>query len=177
MSTAGPPQAAPAPLWGGGPQEVGGREGPIRWSWHRFAELGAAGVYEVLGLRQQVFGVEQNCPYLDTDGLDPRCWHLRGHSPEGELLAYLRLVDAGVKYAEPSIGRVVTAQRVRRTGLGRALVAEGLAGHARLWPGLPNRIGAQARLEAFYESFGWRRAGENYIEDGIPHLEMRRPAA
>lgn len=146
-----------------------------RWSWHRFSELDAAGLYAILALRQAVFAVEQACAYQDADGIDPHCWHLSGLDEQGRLLAYLRLVDAGVKYAEPSIGRVVTAPSVRRTGLGRELMTQGLAGHERWWPGRPNRISAQARLEAFYQGLGYRRQGDNYLEDGIPHLEMLHP--
>lgn len=147
----------------------------LRWRWHRFGELDAAGLYAILALRQEVFAVEQACAFQDADGVDPHCWHLSGLDARGGLLAYLRLVDVGVKYPEPSIGRVVTSPSARRAGLGRALMAEGLAGHDRLWPGRPNRISAQARLEAFYQGFGYRRQGDNYLEDGIPHVEMLRP--
>lgn len=147
----------------------------VRWCWHRFDELGTAGLYAVLALRQQVFAVEQNCAYQDVDGIDPHCWHLRGLDGTGRLVAYLRLVDAGRKFTEPSIGRVITAPAVRGTGLGRELVAQGLAGHDRLWPGQANRIGAQARLQAFYGSLGYVPEGGTYIEDGIPHIEMLRP--
>ena len=145
-----------------------------RWSWHRFGELDAAGLYAVMALRQEVFVVEQACAFQDADGVDPHCWHLRGTDGAGRLVAYLRLVDAGVKYAEPSLGRVITSPLVRGTGIGKLLVIEGLAGHDRLWAGHANRIGAQARLEAFYAGLGYVRDGENYIEDGIPHVEMLR---
>ena len=147
----------------------------LTWHWQRFDDLDAAGVYAILALRQAVFSVEQACAFLDADGVDAHCWHLRGLDAQGQLAAYLRLVDPGVKYDDPSIGRVVTVLAERRTGLGRALMAEGVAGHERLWPGRANRISAQARLEPFYQGFGYRRAGENYIEDGIPHVEMLRP--
>jgi ElaA protein len=82
-----------------------------------------------------------------------------------------------VKYEEPSIGRIVTAQEVRRTGLGRELVREALARAERLWPGRAIRIGAQQRLERFYQEFGFVTASAPYDEDGIMHVEMVRPAA
>jgi ElaA protein len=82
-----------------------------------------------------------------------------------------------VKYDEPSIGRVITALEVRGNGSGRALMAEGMAGCGRYWPGRGVRISAQARLERFYKDCGFVRVGENYIEDTIPHVEMLRPAA
>lgn len=144
------------------------------WHWCRFEELGLPGLYEVLALRQQVFVVEQRCAYLDVDGLDPFSWHLCGRDPQGRLSAYLRLVDPGRKFAVPSIGRVITTPAVRGTGAGRALMAEGVAGHDRLHPGQANRIGAQAHLQAFYRSFGFEPVGEPYDEDGILHIDMVR---
>lgn len=155
----------------------------LAWSWARFEELGVDGLYDALALRCRVFVLEQG-PYLDPDGLDRRAWHLLGRSPAataaapaGALLAYLRVVDPGLKYAEPSIGRVITAPEVRGTGLGRALMREGLAGCARLWPGEGVRISAQERLRRFYAALGFQACGEAYLEDGIPHLEMLRPGA
>ena len=147
----------------------------MNWVWQRFAELGVDGLYDALQLRCRVFILEQG-PYLDPDGIDRHAWHLLGRDAQGVLVATLRLVDPGVKYAEPSIGRVVTAPEVRGTGLGRALMAEGVAGCDRLWPGRGLRISAQAHLERFYNGFGFARAGDDYLEDGIPHVEMIRLA-
>jgi len=149
---------------------------PLAWHWARFGDLTAAELYDALALRQQVFVVEQNCAYLDVDGIDRHSWHLFGRDAEGRLQAYLRLVDPGHKYDEPSIGRVVTSLSARGTGAGRALVAEGLAGHDRRWPARANRIGAQAHLQRFYASFGFEPVGAPYDEDGIPHIEMVRGA-
>lgn len=147
----------------------------INWRWLRFEQLGVDNLYDALQLRCRVFVLEQG-PFLDPDGVDRQCWHLLGRDGAGALTSYLRVVDPGVKYVEPSIGRVITALEVRRTGAGRALMAEGIAGCQRLWPGQTVRIGAQARLEAFYNSFGFVRDGADYIEDGIPHVEMLRGA-
>jgi ElaA protein len=147
----------------------------IAWQWRRFAELGVHDLYDALQLRCRVFILEQG-PYLDPDGIDRQSWHLLGRDAQGALAATLRLVDPGVKYAEPSIGRVVTAPEVRGTGLGHELMAEGVAGCERLWPGRALRISAQAHLERFYNGFGFARVGENYLEDGIPHAQMLRPA-
>ena len=147
----------------------------LAWTWRRFAELGVDDLYDALVLRCRGFVLEQGA-FLDPDGLDRASWHLLGRDAAGALLAYLRVVDPGLRYAEPSIGRVVTAPEARRCGLGRALVAEGVARCARVFPGRPIRIGAQAHLEAFYGGFGFRRVGANYMEDGIAHVEMLRPA-
>ncbi len=121
--------------------------------------------------------MEQNCPFQDLDGADFQSWHLLGWDDSNdtrELVAYCRLVDAGVKFDYPSIGRVITTQKYRRGGFGKQIMTEVCARHDRLYPSVPNRIGAQARLEKFYQSFGFVTDSEIYIEDGIPHLEMQR---
>jgi ElaA protein len=148
----------------------------MRWHWSRFEELGVHALYEVLALRQRVFILEQG-PYLDADGLDPHAWHLLGRDGEGKLVAYLRVVDPGYKYDEPSIGRVVTDKAARGSGIGRLLVAEGVAGCDRLWPGLAVRISAQAHLQRFYGEVGFETVGDPYLEDEIPHVEMLRRAS
>lgn len=148
----------------------------LNWTWSRFAGLGVDNLYDALALRCRVFVLEQG-PYLDPDGLDRASWHLLGRDAMGVLHAYLRVVDAGAKYDEPSIGRVVTSPEARGSGLGRALVAEGVARCETAWPGRPIRISAQSHLERFYGGFGFVRAGEDYLEDDIPHCQMLRPAA
>ncbi len=90
------------------------------------------------------------------------------------LAAYLRVIDPGAKYAEPSIGRVLTVPPWRGVGLGRIVMAEGIARTAAAWPGRPVRIAAQQRLEHFYAELGFRTVSEPFLEDGIPHLEMLR---
>jgi ElaA protein len=143
----------------------------VIWSWTRFEDLGVRGLYDILALRCRVFILEQG-PYLDPDGVDAACWHLQGRDDAGVLQAYLRAVDPGIKYAEPSIGRVITAPEVRGTGLGRTLMREGLARCARQWPGQGVRISAQARLHDFYAGMGFVAVGDEYLEDHIPHREM-----
>lgn len=145
----------------------------LHWHWSRFEELGLHALYELLALRQRVFVLEQG-PYLDADGLDQHAWHLQGRDDDRKLVAYLRVVDPGFKYEEPSIGRVVTDASVRGSGLGRLLVAEGVAGCERLWPGRALRISAQAHLQRFYAEVGFETVGEPYLEDEIPHVEMLR---
>jgi ElaA protein len=144
------------------------------WTWSRFGGLGVDNLYDALALRCRVFVLEQG-PYLDPDGLDRQAWHLLGRDGQGVLQAYLRVVDPGVKYAEPSIGRVITSPESRGTGLGRRLVAEGVARCAAAWPGQGIRISAQSHLERFYAAFGFARTGADYLEDDIPHCEMLRP--
>ena len=145
----------------------------MNWTWLRFEALGVDNLYDALALRCRVFILEQG-PYLDPDGIDRQSWHLLGRDESAGLHAYLRVVDPGVKYAEPSIGRVITSPERRGTGLGRSLMAVGLARCSAVFPGQGIRISAQSRLERFYESFGFRRMGADYPEDGIPHVEMLR---
>jgi ElaA protein len=145
----------------------------MNWTCFRFHDLGVDNLYDALALRCRVFVLEQG-PYLDPDGVDRQCFHLLGRDESGTLQAYLRIVDPGVKYAEPSIGRVITSIETRRTGLGRRLFAEGVARCLALWPGQGIRISAQSHLERFYGGWGFRRVGDEYLEDNIPHLEMLR---
>ena len=146
----------------------------IAWRFARFDELTPGELHDAFQLRSAVFVVEQTCPFLDIDGVDPACWHILGRQA-GKLIAYCRLVPPGVKYPEPSIGRVTSARDARRTGAGRALMREALVRADALWPRQPLRIGAQMYLKAFYESFGFRQSSEPYDEDGILHIEMIRP--
>lgn len=147
-------------------------------SWHdkAFDALTVHELYAIVALRERVFVVEQHCAYLDADGLDPISRHL--WAAEGErasipaIRAYLRIVPPGARFAEISIGRVITAPEVRGTGLGRELMRRGIAACG---PG-PIRIGAQAHLERWYGELGFVRASELYDEDGIPHVEMLRSA-
>ena len=146
----------------------------MAWRFARFEELTARELHDAFQLRSAVFVVEQTCPFLDIDGADPACWHILGRQ-DGRLVAYCRLVPPGVKYPEPSIGRVTSARDARRTGAGRSLMREALARADALWPRQALRIGAQMYLKAFYESFGFRQSSEPYDEDGILHIEMIRP--
>ena len=147
--------------------------GDIAWRFAHFDQLTPREVHDLYRLRIEVFVLEQDCPFQDVDGADPQCWHLLGR--EGaELVAYCRLVPPGLKFAEVSIGRVISAAAVRRTGRGRVLMQEALARAGQLWPGQPIRIGAQAHLQRFYGGFGFVAASEEYMEDGIPHIEMLR---
>jgi ElaA protein len=148
----------------------------LRWRCLPFAALDAATLYALLQLRSQVFVVEQHCVYLDPDGADPHCHHLLGFDEDGKLQAALRLVPPGLKYAEASLGRVVTSAAARGSGQGHALVAQGLRESALIHPGHGLRISAQAHLQRFYEAHGFRAEGETYLEDDIPHIEMSRGA-
>jgi ElaA protein len=142
----------------------------------RLDDLGGVDVHAMLALRAVVFVLEQRCPFLDPDELDLCSFHLLGRAADGQLAAYLRIVDPGRKALEPVIGRVVTQPERRGQGLGIALMQEGIRRCQGLWPGQGIRIGAQHRLLHFYENFGFASVGSVYIEDDIPHIEMLLPA-
>jgi ElaA protein len=149
----------------------------IEWQCSSFAELTPAQLYELLARRQQVFILEQTCLYPDMDGLDLEAHHLLGWRIENgkrELAAYLRILAPGAKYTEMSIGRVLTTPAARGSGAGRELLARGIEYAEHLHPGHRIKIGAQAYLERFYQSFGFRTISEPYDEDGIMHIDMLR---
>jgi ElaA protein len=149
----------------------------IAWQWSRFTDLAPHALYAALRARSEVFVVEQQCAFLDLDGEDQEAWHLLGWVDRGgtqALVAYLRLLRPGSRFAESSIGRVLTAADFRRTGAGRAVMREGVRKSAEIYPGHGIRIGAQRYLEDFYAEFGFRPASEPYLEDGIEHIQMLR---
>jgi ElaA protein len=165
----------------------------LSWRFAPFDKLTPREVHDLFQARVGVFVLEQKCAFQDVDGADPQCWHLLGFAPAaaearaisasasgqgraGGLLAYCRIVPPGVKFAEPSIGRVLTTAGARRTGAGRELMREAVARIEALWPGKAIRIGAQRYLERFYGDFGFVQASEPYDEDGIVHIEMVRSA-
>jgi len=150
----------------------------LTWQCARLPELTALQLARIYRARQQVFSVEQDCVYLDADEADEQSYHLAAWSPaHAEPLAYARLVDPGVKYAEPSMGRVITTAPARGTGLGRELVRRVLALSDEVFAGQGIRISAQSRLQRFYNEVGFVAVGDDYMEDGIPHTEMLRRSA
>jgi ElaA protein len=149
----------------------------LTWQCSPFDELSNRALYAILKARQLVFVVEQNCPFLDADDVDQQCRHLMGWSVRDSveiLAAYARLVPPGVKYPEPSIGRVITSPEFRGQSLGKELMRRAVQAMDDLYPGLAIRIGAQQYLERFYSAFGFLTVSPTYIEDGIPHVEMVR---
>jgi ElaA protein len=138
-----------------------------------FYDLTLDQLYALMALRQEVFVVEQNCPYLDADGADQKGWHLLGTSEEGRLLAYARLLPPGVSYpGHASIGRVITSPAARGKGYGLELMRVAIKEINRLFPGAPLKISAQCYLIRFYESLGFKTVGDSYLEDDIPHIAM-----
>lgn len=133
-------------------------------------------LYTILQLRNEVFIVEQNCPYQDLDNKDQKSFHLMGVM-QGQLAAYARLLPQGVSYEYASIGRVITSPKQRRSGAGKALMHEAIKRCTQLFGDGAIKLGAQLYLKSFYESFGFQQTSDMYLEDGIPHIEMLRQAS
>lgn len=143
----------------------------MQWEIKAFDQLSLQELYTILTLRTDVFVVEQACPYPEIDGKDPSCLHLLG-TDNGELVAYLRILPAGLSYDEVSIGRVVIKPSHRGKGLGRLMMEQAIAYITTEWKESQIKIGAQAYLEKFYQSLGFEPISEVYLEDDIPHLDM-----
>lgn len=144
----------------------------MTWKIYGFDELTALELYEILKLRVDVFVVEQNCPYPELDGLDQQSIHL-AYRENGEILAYARLVPAGLKYDVPSIGRVIVRPAARGHGLARQLMRKSLDYIFTEWHPAAVQLQGQEYLKGFYQSFGFEPISDVYDEDGIPHLDMR----
>lgn len=146
----------------------------MNWLCLTFEQLTTNQLYELMKLRVDVFVVEQNCPYPELDEKDraKTVHHLMAYDA-GKLVAYARLLTPGLSYDSVSIGRVCVAESHRRVGLGRELAAQALNHCQRIWPNQNIEIGAQEYLLDFYLEFGFEPCSEVYLEDGLPHLDMR----
>lgn len=138
-----------------------------------FNELSNIELYQLLQLRNEVFIVEQTCPYPDLDDKDYQSLHVLGIE-NNKVVAYCRLLPKGISYKnEASIGRVVTASSVRRFGYGKLLMQYAIPETLKQFSTNEIVISAQQYLEKFYSDFGFKSEGKSYLEDDIPHIKMR----
>ncbi len=153
----------------------------LTWTDCDFDDLTVRQVHSLLKLRQQIFIIEQTCIFPDIDGLDPVCRHVIACDGD-DVLAAARIVAPGVDpdHAEqgdrPAIGRVVTSDLLRGQGVGREVMQRAITACTRDFGGKPIYLNGQLYLRAFYESLGFVQFGDEYEEDGIPHISMERPA-
>ncbi|TDD78169.1 GNAT family N-acetyltransferase [Flavobacterium caseinilyticum] len=145
----------------------------LKWSIKPFEALSVHELYDLLRLRSEIFVVEQNCVYLDLDGKDKVALHLFGEF-EGKIVAHARLFKAGISFDNSSIGRVVVDANYRDKKWGHELMREAIAGVLLHFGESQITIGAQLYLKKFYESHGFVQISEMYLEDDIPHIEMKR---
>jgi len=145
----------------------------IHWHTKAFEELSVEELYDILQLRTDIFVVEQNCPYPELDGKDKNCLHVFA-TQHGKVVAYARIVPPGLSYKEISIGRVAVHQDYRKEGLGRILLDLAIEKIEEEFDPQDIQIGAQCYLKKFYASFGFEPVSAEYLEDGIPHVDMIR---
>ncbi|VEE62589.1 putative acyltransferase [Shewanella putrefaciens] len=147
----------------------------VEWQNLKFNQLTANTLYEILKLRVDVFVVEQACAYPELDDKDrhPETQHLIGLSPAGGLLTYARILPPGLSYPEASIGRVVVSPAGRGKGLAMPLMQRAIDAALSTWPAAGIQIGAQDYLKSFYQKLGFNACSDMYLEDGIPHIDMR----
>jgi ElaA protein len=145
----------------------------IIWKIKRFNELSLEELYSVLQLRSEVFVVEQNCVYQDIDGKDEKAVHLLGEI-DGLLVAYARLFQPNDYFEQASIGRVIVKPSHRELKLGHELMRQSISAVADWFETHQITISAQLYLKKFYEGHGFVQTSETYLEDDIPHIEMKR---
>ncbi len=145
----------------------------IEWKIKPFEALSTTELYNVLQLRAEVFVVEQNCVYQDIDGKDYKALHLIGED-NGQIVGYARLFQPKDYFDEASIGRVVVKETYRDKKLGHILMQEAIRGIEKEFHQTKITISAQLYLKKFYESHGFIQTSETYLEDDIPHIEMKK---
>lgn len=138
-----------------------------------FEALSVVELYSVLQLRSEVFVVEQNCVYQDIDGKDKKALHVIGEF-EGQTVAYCRLFKSGDYFDQASIGRVIVKENYRDKKWGHDLIKEAIGAIQSHFGESQITISAQLYLKRFYESHGFVQTSEEYLEDGIPHIEMKK---
>ncbi len=148
----------------------------LKWHLKPYKELSTSELYAIMRIRQEVFVLEQKCPFIDADYNDQPCHHLWGISPGNEMAAYARIVPPGGIYTEASIGRVVTSLKYRKAGYGKLLMQKAIEETEKIYGRNSIRIEAQLYLLHFYEGFGFVKEGEPYILDDILHIIMLRQA-
>lgn len=149
----------------------------MNWYLKAFNDLSLHDLYDILQARQEVFVVEQTCPYPDADGADEHALHLYARNGLDELVAYARLYLATADTGYSRIGRVLTHKNVRRQKMGIELMQRSIDYLEKFASHAPIRVGAQVYLLEFYKSLGFKPISEEYLEDNIPHIDMQRKAA
>jgi len=144
----------------------------MQWILKKYDDLTLDEFHDVLQLRIDVFVVEQNCPYPELDNKDKKALHLFGKDKNNNIIAYTRIFKPGDYYIEAAFGRVAVHQDFRNQKLGYQLIEQTIDQIEQLFGKISIKIGAQTYLKKFYESFDFQQVGDEYIEDGIPHIYM-----
>ena len=136
-----------------------------------FQELNTTELYQILQLRSEVFVVEQDCVYQDLDFKDQKSLHVLGFKND-KIIAYTRIFKPGDYFKEASIGRVIVDEKERKFSYGHDLMKASIKAVKDYFKVDEITISAQVYLKKFYESHGFKKIGDEYLEDGIPHIEM-----
>jgi ElaA protein len=138
----------------------------------KFQDLNSTSLYAILQLRNEIFIVEQNCPYQDMDGKDEQSIHLCGYDDNNKLIAYCRILPEGISYSNYcSIGRVAVVQESRSNNYGKLLMQTAINYCLKHYT-KKIKISAQFYLKKFYTELGFVIIGDTYLEDNIPHIAM-----
>jgi len=145
----------------------------IEWQVKPYSDLSLNELYDIIALRLKVFVVEQDCVYQDLDGKDKKCYHLFCRDGKGNLSATARILHPGISYPEVSIGRVAVDESMRGKAIGYELIKKCKEFIVEEFGDVSISISAQKHLEHFYETHEFKSVGKEYLEDGIPHVEMK----
>ncbi|NND88382.1 MAG: GNAT family N-acetyltransferase [Flavobacteriaceae bacterium] len=136
-----------------------------------FEQLSTKELYELLQLRSEVFVVEQDCVYQDIDGKDEMALHIIG-SYQDKIVAYTRCFDSGIYFDRAAIGRVIVREGYRKEGFGHDIMKASIEAIKKRFETEKIQLSAQTYLIDFYRSHGFQTIGDEYLEDGIPHIAM-----
>ena len=137
-----------------------------------YTELNLDDFHDIIALRIKIIVIEQDCPYQDLDGNDKLAFHLYFKDEKNQIVAATRILPQNIAYDEVSIGRVVVDKSSRGTGLGHELMEQSMVFVQSQFGAADVRLSAQKHLENYYEKHGFKSTGKEYLEDGIPHVEM-----
>jgi ElaA protein len=143
----------------------------VNWQLKKFEELKCEELYEILKIRNEVFIVEQQCPYQDCDEKDKNSYHLY-LKEKGKIISYLRILKKGISYKEASIGRVLVDKNYRGKGLAKEIMLKAINFIEQNLNETEIKIQAQAYLVNFYRNLGFYEVSKEYLEDNIPHIDM-----
>ena len=139
----------------------------------KFKELTTTELYDLIQLRSEVFVVEQMCVYQDLDGKDEKALHVIGKK-DNKIVAYARVFEPGDYFENASIGRVVVRKEERQYKYGYAIMESAIRAVKDYYNKTEITLSAQSYLKKFYNNLGFKVAGEEYLEDGIPHIKMTK---
>ena len=137
-----------------------------------YSQLNIDHFHDIIALRIKIFVIEQDCPYQDLDGKDKVGYHLFYTNNKDEVVAATRILPQNISYAEVSIGRVVVDKDYRGLGLGDLIMKESMNFVQAEFGQVNIRLSAQKHLENYYGKHGFASTGKEYLEDGIPQIEM-----